>query len=502
MKESIPISTIWFSNKQIHYLEKKSFPEFFVNNLQRTPDKYKYIRNQIISLCESHSQSYISASECLNHISGDCCDIIRIHSFLEHWGIINFSSDIMNHKFDQIFPLDETNQTRCFEDLIENELDSNWEQQLKIRKELEQNSNIGKMDSIEWISSKIEQNEGEKNKDNEWTKLEVSKHIISIISKKKTQKCSLCNCYLGIKYWRKGESVCEIINLALGLSKVSEDIKIDDLIEEFQKYEKSLEKFFKKIIKKEKNILKYCLTCIEENNQNLNFDLKDFKEVYTSSIITQYKQVLKIKESNNRGVDENIVKSNILKIIKKNSNSLAMVLQSIPENEKKIFLMEYLKMGLKDLKGIRPLLKKNFTFFHSIAKEKQNKNLEMSTIQNIIQEENKFKNIDSMLRIISNKNILENNLNKRNFDEFETDQNSKTEYIITTIKERAYQLFLSKKQKIIEKLKNMIYFQLNKLNKKINYLEEYEKFLLNEEIILKIRQNEILIQSYQKNNQY
>lgn len=30
---------------------------------------------------------------CRRHLSGDVCGIMRVHSFLEHWGLINFNVD-------------------------------------------------------------------------------------------------------------------------------------------------------------------------------------------------------------------------------------------------------------------------------------------------------------------------------------------------------------------------------------------------------------------------
>ncbi len=33
---------------------------------------------------------------CRRHLAGDACSILRIHSFLEHWGIINFNVDPSN----------------------------------------------------------------------------------------------------------------------------------------------------------------------------------------------------------------------------------------------------------------------------------------------------------------------------------------------------------------------------------------------------------------------
>lgn len=34
--------------------------------------------------------------------AGDACAILRVHAFLEHWGLINFNFDVKNHNFNSI----------------------------------------------------------------------------------------------------------------------------------------------------------------------------------------------------------------------------------------------------------------------------------------------------------------------------------------------------------------------------------------------------------------
>jgi SWI/SNF related-matrix-associated actin-dependent regulator of chromatin subfamily C len=34
--------------------------------------------------------AYLDATTCRRNIIGDACTIIRMHTFLEHWGLINF----------------------------------------------------------------------------------------------------------------------------------------------------------------------------------------------------------------------------------------------------------------------------------------------------------------------------------------------------------------------------------------------------------------------------
>ena len=75
----------------IHEIEIKSLPEFFCGKYpSRTPKIYKNYRNFIINLYRENSTMYLSSNTCRKHLAGDACDILRIHSLLEHWGLINF----------------------------------------------------------------------------------------------------------------------------------------------------------------------------------------------------------------------------------------------------------------------------------------------------------------------------------------------------------------------------------------------------------------------------
>lgn len=69
-----------------------SLPEFF-NGLypSKTPDVYKEYREFIIALGRMQPQSYLTATTCRRHLSGDACAILRIHAFLERSGLINFT---------------------------------------------------------------------------------------------------------------------------------------------------------------------------------------------------------------------------------------------------------------------------------------------------------------------------------------------------------------------------------------------------------------------------
>ena len=94
----IPSCAHWFNIDEIHQIEKDSLPEFFVGKLSKTPIIYKKYRNYILNLYRQNPRAYLSATTCRRNLAGDVCAILRIHAFLEHWGLINFNVDPAQHQ--------------------------------------------------------------------------------------------------------------------------------------------------------------------------------------------------------------------------------------------------------------------------------------------------------------------------------------------------------------------------------------------------------------------
>lgn len=78
----------------IHDIERKALPQWFKgkkgvaknDKFQKSQELYLKYRNYIVQLGK---QGYVSATRARKGLAGDACSIIRIHAFLEHWGIIN-----------------------------------------------------------------------------------------------------------------------------------------------------------------------------------------------------------------------------------------------------------------------------------------------------------------------------------------------------------------------------------------------------------------------------
>lgn len=88
----IPSCSGWFNIDSIHEIEMQSLPEFFCGKFpHKNPATYLDYRNYIIKLYRESPNAYLSATVCRKNLAGDVCSIIRLHAFLEHWGLINFN---------------------------------------------------------------------------------------------------------------------------------------------------------------------------------------------------------------------------------------------------------------------------------------------------------------------------------------------------------------------------------------------------------------------------
>eukprot|EP00474_Spongospora_subterranea_P009798 CRZ10256.1 hypothetical protein [Spongospora subterranea] len=88
----IPCYSTWFSFNSIHANEKKSLHELFSSGENIEP-LYMQQRNFIVNAYRANPRVHLSATACRKMIAGDVVSLIRIHNFLEQWGIINYHVD-------------------------------------------------------------------------------------------------------------------------------------------------------------------------------------------------------------------------------------------------------------------------------------------------------------------------------------------------------------------------------------------------------------------------
>ncbi|KAK5175503.1 SWI/SNF and RSC complex subunit Ssr2 [Saxophila tyrrhenica] len=90
----LPSYSAWFDMHQIHSLERKALPEFFNSrNRSKTPAVYKDYRDFMVNTYRLNPAEYLTVTACRRNLAGDVCAIMRVHSFLEQWGLINYQID-------------------------------------------------------------------------------------------------------------------------------------------------------------------------------------------------------------------------------------------------------------------------------------------------------------------------------------------------------------------------------------------------------------------------
>ncbi|KAF5099778.1 hypothetical protein D0Z00_001519 [Geotrichum galactomycetum] len=91
----MPSYSAWFSLAKIHEVERRSLPEFFnKRNRSKTPEIYTKYRNFMVNTYRLNPAEYLTVTACRRNLIGDVCAIMRVHDFLDKWGIINYQVDV------------------------------------------------------------------------------------------------------------------------------------------------------------------------------------------------------------------------------------------------------------------------------------------------------------------------------------------------------------------------------------------------------------------------
>lgn len=94
----IPSFAKWFDMNTIHAIEKKLFPDFFpLENgpvsAYKSSKSYQNIRDFMINTYRINPIEYLTVTAVRRNLTGDVGSIVRIHRFLEKWGLINYQID-------------------------------------------------------------------------------------------------------------------------------------------------------------------------------------------------------------------------------------------------------------------------------------------------------------------------------------------------------------------------------------------------------------------------
>lgn len=90
----IPSYARWFNRDSVHEIERKALPEFFSGNSRsKTPDIYRQYRDFMIDAYRLNPTEYLTVTAVRRNLAGDVAVIMRVHRFLEQWGLINYQID-------------------------------------------------------------------------------------------------------------------------------------------------------------------------------------------------------------------------------------------------------------------------------------------------------------------------------------------------------------------------------------------------------------------------
>lgn len=90
----IPSFAAWFNISEIHDIEKRSLPDFFnSSSVYKSPKAYKDARNFMINTYRLSPYEYLTITAVRRNVALDVASIVKIHSFLETWGLINYQID-------------------------------------------------------------------------------------------------------------------------------------------------------------------------------------------------------------------------------------------------------------------------------------------------------------------------------------------------------------------------------------------------------------------------
>jgi len=87
----VPAHSRWFRIDAIHDIERRALPEFFSGKFaSKTPEVYMLYRNFMIDTWRQDPTRYLTGTAVRRHLAGDVGAVMRVHAFLEQWGLINY----------------------------------------------------------------------------------------------------------------------------------------------------------------------------------------------------------------------------------------------------------------------------------------------------------------------------------------------------------------------------------------------------------------------------
>ncbi|CAM9285580.1 unnamed protein product [Ectocarpus sp. 13 AM-2016] len=93
---ALPVARTFFDFEAVSGLEMRMLPEFFTGrSASKTQEMYMQSRNYMVRSyqrmleVDPDGQAFLTGTECRRKLAGDACSILRIHDFLDRFGLIN-----------------------------------------------------------------------------------------------------------------------------------------------------------------------------------------------------------------------------------------------------------------------------------------------------------------------------------------------------------------------------------------------------------------------------
>ncbi|KAK4486155.1 hypothetical protein RD792_008823 [Penstemon davidsonii] len=130
---TIPSYSSWFSWHNIHEVERFSLREFFDgSSITRSPRIYKDYRDFIISKFRENPSKKLTFTDVRKSLVGDISILLKVFTFLEKWGLINFNVADGNKDEEKNSNCEGIVRTASFRGIVEEEEDESWKGRVKV----------------------------------------------------------------------------------------------------------------------------------------------------------------------------------------------------------------------------------------------------------------------------------------------------------------------------------------------------------------------------------
>ena len=210
-------------------------------------------------------------------------------------------------------------------------------------------------------------------------------------------------------------------------------------------------------------------------------------------------------------------KIGILEFVKNHGGRVSNALENVCKSERAQFIREYLDIAVQQMQSAKNLVPNSFTYFYDINYWEHGRySTFLKTLRKVkqsLETENDLSEFDALLakfvtgsqKIPISQDSNQNALGKRDDTQFQKsganlEESKATEKLKAIMERRAGRLEKFQTRKTNRILKEILHIMMSKFSKKLFLVEEYEKMLLHEDLVLDLKFNEILASKFMENS--